>query len=668
MQLDIENEAAEWVSAEVSIEGPAVSTDVLQHTSRIQFVSGPASKFSIRSPDNSGGGWTAQVFVEVVVYSEDRFGNQGPAVAGSFVLRTDSKSLEVQGGGLLEFDERGEGRVTVRSPHAQSLDVWLERTGNSNSKAQQRALMLSTVQSLYFKEADPGKAGATPSPPPTTTKPPKAALARLPRDDGVRKEDRDAAWKPLADEVKEAFMHAWRGYRKYAWGKDELQPLSKKGRDSFGGMGMTILDSLSTMWLMGLDAEFEEAAVFVERDLDFSKCTEEVSVFEVIIRALGGLLGAHSLTRRKLFLERAEELAKLLIPAVSSSSALPWPKWSLALGRGTPSGEPTILAEAGSLQLEFRQLSIETGDPSYRKVADATSAAIQAAGVSGLMPVYLTPPDHNPPRPLASKFAIGALADSYYEYLLKQWLQSPGEVSWKDRWIEAMDEMPALVRPKNLSELSAGAARAAKSPAMASASAPPRFKVMQMSSNGDMVWTMDHLSCFMPGMLALGLANLPDEDLKDRNETWWRLAEGLTESCVGLWAFSKSGLSPEFATVNSKPPFDFKEVPPQGRYSFLRPETAESLFYLYRFTGDERYRRWGRDIFRAIQQHAKVDVGYASVKNVNKVPTEKLDEMQSFVFAETFKYLFLLFSPADALDLDKYVLNTEGHPLRRPER
>ncbi len=50
----------------------------------------------------------------------------------------------------------------------------------------------------------------------------------------------------------EAFRHAWAGYKKFAWGKDDLRPVSKTGRDSGYAMGLTIVDSLDTMIIMGL--------------------------------------------------------------------------------------------------------------------------------------------------------------------------------------------------------------------------------------------------------------------------------------------------------------------------------------------------------------------------------------------------------------------------------
>lgn len=471
----------------------------------------------------------------------------------------------------------------------------------------------------------------------------------------------DAKWKPQADEVRDAFLHAWRGYRRHAWGRDELQPLSRQGKDPFGGVGMTVVDSLSTLWLMGLEPEWEQAAKFVESELDFDKADAEVSVFELTIRGLGGLLGAYSLSGRQAFLTRALDLGERLLAAFNTSSRLPWPKWNLAKRVPGITGEPTILSEAGSVQLEFRCLSEQTGDERFKKAGDAAFEAIQSSGMSGLLPVYMTPPDHTPVRALSSKFAFGALADSYYEYLLKQWLQNPSETRFKDMWLGVMDELPMLVRPRPPDGSSKGAAASSRKE-------PPRYKLIELTAAGEPIWKMDHLSCYAPAMIALGLHTIPKRDLleRSRNDTWWALADGMLASCVEMWTSTRSGLAPECFNVRKDAPFSFKEVPSSGRHSFLRPETAESLFYLYRFTGDEKYRQWGKQLFQAILANSKVEAGFASVKDVNQVPTEKIDEMQSFVMAETLKYLYLLFSPASRLDLERYVLNTEGHPLLKP--
>lgn len=539
--------------------------------------------------------------------------------------------------GLLQFGDSGEAHTTIRGLRPGAVEIWLERTGVNFSLQQRREFKGRTALIVAFANVT-GPVASAPSPP-----------------DVESLSDADAKWKPQADRVRQEFLHAWRGYRAHAWGRDELQPLSQRGRDNFGGIGATIVDSLTTLWLMGLDEEFKQATDFVRDEMDFTKADEQISVFELTIRGLGGLLGAHTLSGQQIFLDRAQELGDRLLPAFNTSSRLPWPKCSIKTGICAPSTEPTILSEAGSVQLELRCLAELTGDRRFRDAGDAAFEAIQSTGMTGLLPVYLTPPDHTPVRVLASKFAFGALADSYYEYLLKQWLQNPGEERFKEMWLAVMDELPGLMRPR---------------PTSTTSGAPSHYKLVEVAPGGDLIWKMDHLSCFAPAMATLGLTSVPNEDLleKDRNATWWRLSEGLTAACMDLWQMTESGLAPEYAVVRGHTPFEFSEIPRNARHSFLRPETAESLFYLYRFTGDERYRDWGEKMFNAIVLNGKVDAGFASVKDVNASPTEKIDELQSFVMAETFKYLYLLFSPAEALDLRRFVLNTEGHPLPKLQR
>merc|ERR1719282_2187241 len=135
--------------------------------------------------------------------------------------------------------------------------------------------------------------------------------------------------------------------------------------------------------------------------------------------------------------------------------------------------------------------------------------------------------------------------------------------------------------------------------------------------------------------------------------------------CFEMWNSTKSGLSPECVTIQKESPHRISKVPGNCGHSMLRPETAESLYLLHRLTRDVKYREWGERLFRAINEHSRTEVAFATVDDVEKVPTSKRDELQSFVFAETFKYLYLLFASPDLLDLDKYVLNTEGHPLRK---
>jgi mannosidase alpha-like ER degradation enhancer 2 len=98
----------------------------------------------------------------------------------------------------------------------------------------------------------------------------------------------------------------------------------------------------------------------------------------------------------------------------------------------------------------------------------------------------------------------------------------------------------------------------------------------------------------------------------------------------------------------------------------LRPEIVESTWYLYRLTGDPQYRAMGKVLFEDFVRHCRTRGGYAALDSV--VTMKKADDMESFLFAETFKYYYLLFAPAGTLDLSKVVLNTEAHPLQRTSK
>ncbi|WRX27259.1 Glycoside hydrolase family 47 - like 4 [Theobroma cacao] len=133
------------------------------------------------------------------------------------------------------------------------------------------------------------------------------------------------------EKVKEAMIHAWSSYEKYAWGNDELQPQSKNGVNSFGGLGATLIDSLDTLYIMGLDEQFQRAREWVANSLDFNK-DYDASVFETTIRVVGGLLSAFDLSGDKVFLEKARDIADRLLPAWDTSTGIPYNIINLAHG------------------------------------------------------------------------------------------------------------------------------------------------------------------------------------------------------------------------------------------------------------------------------------------------------------------------------------------------
>ncbi|MCP9257010.1 alpha-1,2-Mannosidase [Dirofilaria immitis] len=134
------------------------------------------------------------------------------------------------------------------------------------------------------------------------------------------KEKRPQNDKQIA--VVNAFKHAWEGYKKYAWGHDHLKPVTKSYNDWFG-LGLTIVDSLSTAIIMGLDDEFEEGRKWVAESLSFEK-NRFVSFFETTIRVLGGLLSAYHLSGDEMFVHRAQDLGSRLAGAYAAPSAIPY--------------------------------------------------------------------------------------------------------------------------------------------------------------------------------------------------------------------------------------------------------------------------------------------------------------------------------------------------------
>merc|ERR1719272_1744644 len=181
-----------------------------------------------------------------------------------------------------------------------------------------------------------------------------------------------------------------------------------------------------------------------------------------------------------------------------------------------------------------------------------------------------------------------------------------------------------------------------------------------MTDNYDIERKMDHLVCFLPGTLALGAHNKVDGA-----KPWHMdLAKELMRPCVELYKANGHMLAPEIAKFDK----DGKEifVEDGDAVDILRPETVESLFYMYRLTGDKKYQHWGWEMAQAIEKYAKVDGGgYASLELIQSAVPQKQNKMESFFAAETLKYLFLLFDDSRTqVPLDQFVFNTEAHPLR----
>lgn len=137
--------------------------------------------------------------------------------------------------------------------------------------------------------------------------------ARFPPEDSVAKAQR----LHRRSQVEDAFKHSWKGYKDHAWLHDELLPVSGGQKDPFVGWAATLVDSMDSLYIMGLYDEFELAVKALEQ-IDFSKPhADNVPVFEVTIRYLGGLLGAWDISggTHPALLRKATELGDFLSKA-----------------------------------------------------------------------------------------------------------------------------------------------------------------------------------------------------------------------------------------------------------------------------------------------------------------------------------------------------------------
>ncbi|KAF8609494.1 glycoside hydrolase [Ceratobasidium sp. AG-I] len=493
------------------------------------------------------------------------------------------------------------------------------------------------------------------------------------------------------DAIVAAFRHAYSAYERDAFGADEYHPLTHKGSNltAAGGIGYTIADSLDTIILMqqqgyDFDAEYDRARTWIQDTLSFDR-DANFNTFETTIRVLGGLLSAHYLTSDNLFLERARELADRILPVFETPTGLPTSmvnlceskKNNICVSKGVLDQDNNNLvstAEAATLQLEFKYLSYLTDDDGYWRPAEKVMSVIKQAIFQAVVPIFMSPDSG---QFIVSDIRLGSRGDSYYEYLLKQYLQTDRtEQVYRAMYDDAMEAIRTnLLMTTPTSKL---VHTGELHPSHTSGRGQPEWRLVPKQ---------DHLVCFLGGSLLLGVTDggrmkVPPDTSKfnERERADWTMGVKLIEGCMATHE-TTTGLAPEIAhfrtrhdppMVSSQAPLDWyikgtsnseNDMSYDARY-ILRPETVESLFLAHRLTGDAKYRRWGWNIFQAIEKHCKVPSGgYASVMNVDKLPVRWDDKQETFLLSETLKYLFLLFSDKSVLPLDEVVFNTEAHPF-----
>jgi mannosidase alpha-like ER degradation enhancer 2 len=418
----------------------------------------------------------------------------------------------------------------------------------------------------------------------------------------------------MAERARQAFLHAWGGYRRYAWGHDDLNPVSHTPHDWYDApLLMTPVDAYDTMLLMGLGAEAADVKRLILEQLAFDRDIS-VQVFEVTIRLLGGLLSAYQADGDRGFLRLATDLADRLLPAFDSPTGMPYRYVNLHTGvTRDPVSNP---AEIGTLMLEFGTLGRLTGNPDYyTKAKRAVEEVFRRRSRIGLVGSTI---DVETGMWQDTKSHVGGYIDSYFEYLLKSWLLFD-DADFHRMWKASIAAVNRYVADERFGGLWYGQ--------------------VDMVTGKPAGTEFGSLEAFLPAVLALS---------GDR-----RRAERLMESVYRMW--TSFTVEPETIDYSS-----MAIVDPEYQ---LRPESLESAYYLYTMTGDERYREMGRTMFEAIDRWTRTDAGFAVLADVRS--KEKKDRMHSFVLAETLKYAYLLFAPPEILDLRGVVLNTEAHPLQR---
>jgi hypothetical protein len=461
-------------------------------------------------------------------------------------------------------------------------------------------------------------------------------------------------------------------------GYDEYHPDSKSGRQMVppSGMGWVIVDALDTLMLMNLTTQVAHARDWIRTTLNYRQ-DHDVNTFETTIRMLGGLLSAHYLQTaypdlcplsksdrdgEDLYLEKAVELAESLVGAFESPTGIPYASVNLKSSEGIPShadAGSSSLSEATTVQLELKYLSNLTGEVGYWEKAEAAVRAVDdpssGAEPDGLKGVFVSPETG---KFTSNYIRLGSRGDSYYEYLIKQYLQtSAQEPVYLEMWNEALEGIK-----KHLITYSS----------------PSHFTVLAerpYGVRGKIEPKMDHLVCFFPGTLALAATGGKTVTQMKKAGKWTaqnqedlELAEELMKTCWSTYKFTRTGLAGEITFFHLPLDDDIKlfydyastkdkskkprpkgpdvmkhldedaewrqdmMVKPSDAHNLQRPETVESLFMMWRVTGDERYREWGWEMFESFIKHTRgpEDTGFTSISNVNNIPTTSRNNMESF--------------------------------------
>ncbi len=432
----------------------------------------------------------------------------------------------------------------------------------------------------------------------------------------------EPGWQGLAEDVKAQMAWAWDLYRKHAWGKDEIKPISGT-YSSFPlkthHLGLSLIEALDTLWVMGLDGRFQDGVDWVKANFD-PDVDGEVSVFETSIRLVGGLLSAHHACGDPVLLAKARDLADRLLPAFATPTGMPYR--FINLKTGVPREAVSSPADIATYLPEWGTLSRLTGDPRY--AATARKAMVAVFERRSKLDLVATKIDVRTGEWRSRTATVGSYCDSFFEYLWDSW-QLFGDAGCKQ-----MYDVCTLAILKHQQVWKDGSLW---------------FADVDFESGKVISTEQDELASFYGGLLGQGGA----------------LGQGAayTESWAKVQA--RYGILPEG--------YDYATAAATQPGNALRPELADSAFTLWLLDWRPRWREIGRAHFAAMKRWNKAEYGYTDLADVTAEPKRQADHCPGYWWSEQMKYYYLLFSNTPRFDYRHNYLSTEGNVLlgfRRP--
>ena len=431
--------------------------------------------------------------------------------------------------------------------------------------------------------------------------------------------------------VKDQFVHGYLAYERYAYGHDELLPLTRSYVDyNPQSLLYTPIDALDTMYIMKLDmakrVTQQVCALSFDQDMD-------VSVFDMVIRLLGGLLSSYYQSGEQCLLNQAIDLGNRIIPALTtpSLSGMSWP--TINLHTGAVSGDSTNPAVVGTQIIEFGALSYATGNMTYYNAAKVVLENLYNSksplGLVGQCINVNTTSDFTSSNFWCSTDShIDAQIDSYYEYQIKAW-KLFGDTEFEQMWLASntsIQQYLAYPKPNQLWY--------------------QRVNMFTGTNTTDgSAYQYDLYACFFAA--ALSLSGDMTHAIYNQESNWFMWQQYNVEGDT----------------------FNFGNDRYIGSTYSLNPENFESNYYLYHYTANQTYYSRAEIYLDDLIQYCRCNItedcaGYSGLDNIEtKI---RANTTPSYFFAESLKYLyltFLEFQSDSPLQFTDYIFNTEAHPI-----